>query len=121
MKNRLGVLILIIKSGIPVSYYMQSLMQSAIPIDQYMINVVFFLFKSDTSFILLVSTIFLGTIGYALGTSNKINDTEKSFSNIVNPKAETDISQLQELKKLYDEGVLTDSEFEKEKQKVLNQ
>ena len=60
-------------------------------------------------------------IDYETGQTTDKKIIKKTDTKIKEPKLSNDmISQLKELKKLLDEGVITNEEFKKLKEKILN-
>lgn len=89
--------------------------------DKILIWTIVFLFFCQISGILLL-IFYIDSIGkYEKGiTDNNIN-YQSSMNNNMNTNSNLKYEELEKVKKLYDEKILTKEEYEKEKERILNQ
>ncbi|MEA2016875.1 MAG: SHOCT domain-containing protein [Campylobacterota bacterium] len=108
--------------GVPISYYLQaSWIQEKITLGKYITKLPEIIQNSELLPTLVVSMVVCGIIGIVVVTfmsrESKITLVQKeSVPEVKQSKA----SEIAEFKKLHDDGVLSDEEFEKEKAKILN-
>lgn len=89
--------------------------------DKILVWTIVFLFFCQISGILLL-IFYIDSIGkYEKGITGNNMDYQSNMNNNMNTNSNLKYEELEKVKKLYDEKILTKEEYEKEKERILNQ
>lgn len=81
-------------------------------------TIVFLLFSQISGILLLI--FYIDNIGKNTTTNNNNTNTNNTNSNVDNNQNNDKYEELEKIKKLYDEKILTKEEYENEKSRILN-